>query len=79
MRTESQKKYNLEYYRRTTYAPRYHKRWDEQEDVLVLLHHFTDTELAYLIDRSVSSIQKRRGRLKKRGEAFCKNLIQKYV
>lgn len=79
MRTESQKKYNLEYYQRTAYAPRYHKRWEEQEDALVLLHGFTDTELAYLIDRSVSSIQRRRIRLKKRGEAFCKNLIQKYT
>lgn len=78
MRTESQKKYNLEYYQRTSYAPRYHKRWEEQEDALVLLHRFTDTELAYLIDRSVSSIQRRRIRLKERGEAFCKNLIQKY-
>lgn len=78
MRTESQKKYNLEYYQRTSYAPRYHKRWEEREDVLVLLHRFTDTELAYLIDRSVSSIQRRRIRLKERGEAFCKNLIQKY-
>lgn len=79
MRTESQKKYNLEYYRRTSYAPRYHKRWEEQEDALVLLHNITDTELSYLIERSVSSIQRRRIRLKERGEAFCKNLIQKYA
>lgn len=79
MRTESQKKYNLEYYQRTTYAPRYHKRWTEEEDALVLIHRFTDTDIAYLIDRSVSSIQMRRCRLKRLGEEHCKNLIKKYV
>lgn len=79
MRTESQKKYNLEYYRRTTYSARYHKRWEEQEDVLVLLHKITDTELSYLIERSVSSIQMRRCRLKRLGKEHCKKLIKKYT
>lgn len=62
--SEARKRYNKKYYKRTAI---YRKRaWTEEEDKLVLEQSITDTELSYLIERSVKSIQIRRSRLKKK-------------
>lgn len=50
------------YYKKTQLYKR--KCWNIKEDILVLKHEITDTELSYMIHRSVSAIQKRRCRLK---------------
>ena len=44
------------------YKPR---RWTDIEDVIVLEHKTTDTEMSRLIERSVKAIQVRRVKLKK--------------
>lgn len=52
------------YYAKTAiYAPR---RWTYEEEMMVLEHSITDTELSSKIGRSVGSIQKRRSILKKK-------------
>lgn len=41
------------------------RRWTFEEDIMVLMHDIPDSELSAKIKRSVSSIQRRRYRLKK--------------
>lgn len=50
------------YYSKTAKYKR--RAWTELEDVIVLEHKKTDTEISNYIQRSVCSIQKRRCRLK---------------
>ena len=53
------------YYRKTQlYSGK--PRWTLEEDNAVLAHTITDTELSYILHRSVHSIQARRYRLKKK-------------
>lgn len=67
---ESQKRYQLKYYRKTAYAKRHYERWTIEEDTLVILHNVTDYELSDIIGRSVNAIQHRRNRLKENPEQF---------
>ena len=53
----------LRYYQKTQLYPD-RRRWTREEDIEVLKHSITDTELSYLIHRSVQSIQIRRNKLK---------------
>lgn len=67
---------DMEKYRKTRNAQRkryyektrkYDRRsWTEAEDILVLRHCMTDTELSNMIKRSVCAIQNRRAKLKAR-------------
>jgi len=54
---------NKRYFSKTAiYKPR---RWTEIEDVIVIEHKNTDTEISKQIERSVKAIQVRRVKLKK--------------
>lgn len=57
-RNKSKRKY---YSKTAKYKPR---AWTELEDVIVLEHKKTDTEISKYIQRSICSIQIRRHRLK---------------
>ena len=57
-RNKSKRKY---YSKTAKYKPR---AWTELEDIIVLEHKKTDTEISKYIQRSVCSIQIRRHRLK---------------
>lgn len=60
---ETCRKQKAKYYGKTSFI--YGKRgWTEEEDVLVLKHEISDTELSAMIHRSVGAIQKRRCRIK---------------
>ena len=52
-------------YRRKTQLYSGKPRWTLKEDKLVLDHTISDTELSFMIHRSVQAIQIRRHRLKK--------------
>jgi hypothetical protein len=55
---------NRRYYHKTTFL--YDRRkWDEDEDRMILEHSITDSELSAIIQRSVGAIQRRRWYLKK--------------
>lgn len=62
---EKLRKYNREYYAKTSYAARSYTRWDEEEKEMVRKHDKPDSVLAREIDRSVKAIQNMRKRLKK--------------
>ena len=55
-------KYKRKYFSKTAKYKR--RAWTELEDVIVLEHKKTDTEISKYIQRSVCSIQTRRCRLK---------------
>ena len=40
------------------------KKWDQEDDILVLKHEYCDREIHRMIGRSVASIQARRSKLK---------------
>lgn len=57
------------YYRKTAYAINHHKRWEPEEDSIVLKKwpfpsDLTDHKISKIIGRSVNSIQNRRHKLK---------------
>lgn len=52
------------YYEKTSFAPKYHHRWTEAEELMVISHRLTDTELAEKLGRSVASIQRKRHNIK---------------
>ncbi len=54
------------YYSKTAKYKR--RAWTDLEDIIVLEHKKTDTEISNYIQRSVLSIQTRRCRLKKKGK-----------
>lgn len=54
------------YYEKTAFAPKYHHRWTEAEEIMVISHRLSDTELAEKLGRSVGSIQRKRHNLKKK-------------
>lgn len=54
------------YYEKTSFAPKYHHRWTEAEEIMVISHRLSDTELAEKLGRSVGSIQRKRHNLKKK-------------
>lgn len=65
-RRRLRQKYNKKYYARTR---GYDKReWTDEEDVMVLEHDITDTELSKILERSVAAIQTRRCILKRKGK-----------
>lgn len=62
---EKMRRYNKEYYAKTSYAEMHHQRWTEEETAQVMQHEKTDTELAADLKRSVKAIQLQRMRIKK--------------
>lgn len=61
---KTRNKYKRKYFAKTAKYKR--RAWTELEDVIILEHKNTDTEISNYIQRSVNSIQKRRSRLKKK-------------
>lgn len=56
----------LKYYRKTAFSKNYKKPWTEAEELVVLSHRETDTEISKKLGRSVASIQMKRVRLKRK-------------
>lgn len=60
------KRSRQKYYEKTTFAPKYHHRWTEAEEIMVISHRLSDADLAEKLGRSVGSIQRKRHNLKKK-------------
>ena len=54
------------YYEKTAFNRNYHRRWTEAEEIMVISHRLSDTELSENLGRSVGSIQRKRHNLKKK-------------
>ena len=59
------KKYDKKYYARTAFSDNSWAKWSDEEIKLILERPVNDTELAYMLGRSVMSIQCKRALLKK--------------
>lgn len=70
LRTEKGKDYRKrsrqKYYEKTTYSRNYKKRWTDAEEIMVISHRLSDSELAKELGRSVGSIQRKRFLIKKK-------------
>ncbi len=67
-------RYKRKYFSKTAKYKR--RAWTELEDVVVLEHKKTDTEISNYIQRSVCSIQNRRSRLKKKEKITMTDLTK---
>lgn len=70
LKTEKGKDYRYrarqKYYEKTAFAPKHRHRWTDAEEIMVISHRLSDSELAEKLGRSVGSIQRKRHYLKKK-------------